>query len=128
MICISTIKLQKYLQSTNSFQTIFIPNSGYYFKSKGGDPKAVYHNGIVTVLEGSLIAPTNAPKFKSKAKRNEMLANLTENIDGQCILKVNKDFTSPSTAATFVSGNNFNGWLVWKTAKGEPLDLKRNKE
>lgn len=100
----------------------------YYFKSRGCDAKAVYHNGIVTVLEGSLIAPTNAPKFKSKSKRNEMLANLTENIDGQCVLKVNKDFTSPSTAATFVAGNNFNGWMVWKTAKGEPLDLKRNKE
>ncbi len=100
----------------------------YFFKSRGGDAKAIYHDGIVTVLEGSLIAPTNAPSFKSKAKRNEMLENLTENVDGTRILKVNKDFTSPSTAATFVAGNNFNGWMVWKTAKGEPLDLKRNKE
>lgn len=100
----------------------------YYFKSRGGDAKAVYHDGIMTVLEGSIIAPTNAPSFKSKAKRNEMLENLTEYIDGQRRLKVNKDFTSPSTAATFVAGNNFNGWIVWKTAKGEPLDLIRNKE
>ena len=100
----------------------------YYFKSRGGDAKAIYHNGIVTVLEGSLIAPTNAPKFKSKAKRNEILDNLTENIDGQRILKVNKDFASPSTAATFVCGNNTNGWTAWKTAKGKPLDLIRIKE
>mgnify|MGYP001637593409 CR=1 FL=1 len=41
--------------------------------------------------------------------------------------EVNKDFTSPSTAAIFVGGNNYNGWIVWKTAKGEPLDLIRNK-
>lgn len=100
----------------------------YYFKSRGGSAKAVYHDGIMTVLEGSVVAPTNAPSFKSKTKRNEMLENLTEEVEGQRRLKVNKDFTSPSTAATFVAGNNFNGWMVWKTAKGEPLDLIRNKE
>ena len=57
-----------------------------------------------------------------------MLGNLTEEVEGKRILKVNKDFTSPSTAATFVAGNNFNGWMVWKTSKGEQLDMKRNKE
>lgn len=100
----------------------------YFFKSRGGDAQAIYHDGIVTVLEGSIIAPTNAPKFKNKAKRNEMLENLTEDVDGNRRLKVNKDFSSPSMAATFVAGNNFNGWMAWKTAKGEPLDLKRKNE
>lgn len=99
----------------------------YYFKSRGGDAQAIYHDGIMTILAGSLIAPDNAPAFKNKAKRNEMLENLTENEDGKRRLKVNKDFTSPSSAAQFVAGNNFNGWVCWKNAKGELLDMKRNK-
>ncbi len=100
----------------------------YHFKSRGGDAKAIYHDGIMTVLEGSIIAPTNSPSFKSKSKRNEMLANLTKQVNGQYILKINKDFTSPSTAATFVCGNNTNGWIAWKNNKNEALDLIRNKD
>lgn len=100
----------------------------YYFKSRGGDAKAIYENGIMTVLEGSIIAPTNTPCFKGKERRNQMIENLTEEVDGQRRLRVNKDFTSPSTAATFVSGNNQNGWKVWKTKKGDPLDITRNKD
>lgn len=102
-------------------------NDTYYFKSRGGDAKAIYHNGIMTVLAGSVIAPTNSPSFKSRSKRNEMLMNLTKQLEGKLILKVNKDFTSPSTAATFVCGNNTNGWIAWKNTKSEPLDLIRNK-
>lgn len=82
----------------------------------------------MTVLAGSIIAPTCSPSFKGKERRNEMIANLTHEVDGNRVLSVNKEFTSPSMAAVFVCGNNTNGWMSWKNAKGEPLDVMRPKE
>lgn len=98
------------------------------FKSTGGDAKARYHDGIATVLKANIIVPTITPSVKTKAKRNGMLDNLTEEVDSTRRLNVNNDFTGPSTEVSFVAGNNFNEWMVCKTAKGEPLNLKRNKE
>lgn len=99
----------------------------FYFKSRGGDAQATYKDGIMTVLAGSIIAPDNSPSFKGKERRNELISNLTEDENGHRVLKVSKEFTSPSMAAVFVCGNNTNGWLAWKNAKSEPLDKLRPK-
>lgn len=108
-------------------KTDFSKDETFHFKSRGGDAKATYKDGIMTVLAGSIIAPTCAPAFKGKARRDEMITNLTKEQNGQRVLSVNKEFTSPSMAAVFVCGNNTNGWMVWKNAKGDPLDIMRPK-
>lgn len=99
----------------------------FYFKSRGGDAKATYKDGIMTVLAGSIIAPTPSPSFKGKERRSEMIANLTHEENGNRVLSVNKEFTSPSMAAGFVCGNSTNGWIAWKNAQGELLDKLRPK-
>lgn len=99
----------------------------FYFKSRGGDAKAIYKDGIMTVLAGSIIAATSSPSFKGKVRRDEMISNITHEEKGERILSVNKEFTSPSMAAVFVCGNNTNGWMAWRNAKGDPLDIMRSK-
>ena len=56
-----------------------------------------------------------------------MIANLTHEENGNRVLSVNKEFTSPSMAAGFVCGNSTNGWIAWKNAQGELLDKLRPK-
>lgn len=100
----------------------------FYLQGRGGEAKAIYADGHLTVLAGSIIAPTSTPKFTGKEKRDEMVANLTDEKNGKRILKINLEFSSPSAAAQFVYGNSANGWEKWKNAKGEPLSVLRAKE
>ncbi len=99
----------------------------YYFKSRGGDAKAIYRDGVLTVLAGSIIAPSPSPSLRNKKKRAEMISNLTHEEKGKRVLSVNKEFKAPSMAGIFVCGNNTSGWQAWKNAKGEPLDKLRQK-
>lgn len=82
----------------------------FYLKSRGGDVKAIFHDGKLTVLAGSIVASSSVPSLKSKETRNLMVRNLTEIINGKYVLTVNKDL-SPSTAASLVSGTSMNGWI-----------------
>ena len=100
----------------------------FYLKGRGGDAKAVFANGHLTVLAGSIIAPVSTPKFSGKERRDEMVANLTEEKSGKRVLTVNKEFSSPSAAAQFVYGNSANGWMMWRNANGLPLDIMRPKD
>lgn len=70
----------------------------------------------------------STPKFSGKERRDEMVANLTEEKNGKRVLTVNKEFSSPSSAAQFVYGNSANGWMMWRNANGLPLDIMRPKD
>lgn len=97
----------------------------FFLKSRGGDAKAIYKNGKLTILAGSILASTSVPSLKkSRKNRDEMVKNLTEDINGQRVLKINKEL-SPSTAASLVSGTSMNGWICWKNENGEALDKYR---
>jgi len=126
------VKLLTAFMGCHIFQEIMKPkshaNGSFYILKMGDcDAKAVYEKGSITVLAGSIISATANVSFKAKAKWLEMVNNLTETKGGQRILKINKTFKSPSSAAQFVYGGNLNGWTVWKNAKGEKLELVRDK-
>lgn len=97
----------------------------FYLKSRGGDAKAVFNDGKLTVLAGSLVAPSSVKSLKSSKARDLMVNNLTEHKNGNCVLTVNTKPLSPSTAASLVSGTSMNGWNYWKNDKGESLDKYR---
>lgn len=95
----------------------------FYFKAKGGEANATatYDNGTMTVLAGSILAHTSVPSLRGGQARDVLVLNLTEEKCGQRVLKVNKEFSSPSTAASFVSGSSVNGWNRWKDKHGKSL-------
>lgn len=72
--------------------------------------------GVFTVEKGSICLPSNA-KWKPEARRNAPIKNN--------ILQADVDCNSPSTAAWVVMGNSSNGWLLWKDADNDPIDLYR---
>jgi len=97
----------------------------FFLKSRGGDACAYFHDGKLTILAGSILASTSVPSLSAKMKRDQMVQNLTNEVNGKRVLSVNVEL-SPSTAASFVSGASQNGWFFWKTKNGEPLDKFRN--
>ncbi len=99
----------------------------FFLKSRGGDARAYFHDGKLTILAGSILASTSAPSLSTKMKRDQMVQNLTNEVNGKRVLSVNIEL-SPSTAASFVSGSSQNGWHFWKDKNGEPLDKFRNQK
>lgn len=93
----------------------------FYFRARGGNAKAIYSDGILTVLEGSALATTSVPSLKGGERRDTLVSNLSKVIDGANVLILNKDFNSPSTAASFVCGYSVNGWNCWKDKNGKTL-------
>lgn len=78
----------------------------------------VVEDGILTVKSGAKCAPLvneNPPK-------DVLSANVINNE-----LQEDQIFTSPSSAALLVVGNNANGWTHWKNKDGKPIDIYRRK-
>ena len=74
--------------------------------------------GVLTVKSGAKCAPLvneNPPK-------DVLSANVINNE-----LQEDQIFTSPSSAALLVVGNNANGWTHWKNKDGKPIDIYRRK-
>lgn len=81
------------------------------------------------VMEGSKISIVNLPNLRplDETKRNELIANYTEQIGNYYVLKADISFKSPSGAAKFCCGGASNGWSRWKDEKGNPIDIYRKK-
>ena len=83
------------------------------------DAKGIYDGKGVTVKKGSIISEKLAEKV------NPIVRRMRENRDivsDENVTLVDVKFRSPSTAATFISGNISNGLRVWKVKEG--MDLK----
>jgi len=78
----------------------------------------VVKDGILTVKSGAKCAPIS----KENPPKDVLSANVIDNE-----LQEDQIFTSPSSAAFLVVGNNANGWTHWKNKDGEPIDIYRNK-
>lgn len=82
--------------------------------------EAVFEDGSVTVLPGGKISETFAEHIrggrKAKSYRdNPEYVDCDRNIVKKCI------FSSPSTAAQFVTGRSTNGYVAWKADGGKNL-------
>ena len=78
-------------------------NGRYYAKAR-------YKNGQVTVLKGSIISNNVSHKIQPVVLK---IRNNKELVEGNILLQ-DIVFRSPSTAASFVTGNISNGNRVWK--------------
>ncbi len=94
---------------------------GLFLSGRGAEAKAVYNENGLTVLAGSVIAGDCTNSCPSVDKRMKLVQELTEEIEGRRVLKLNKRFDSPSAASVFCLGRSSNGWREWCNAKGIPL-------
>lgn len=92
-----------------------------FLSGRGAEAKGVYNETGLTVLAGSVIAGDCTNSCHSKERRMKLVRELTEEIDGERVLKLNKRFDSPSAASVFCLGRSSNGWIDWCNAKGTPL-------
>ena len=92
-----------------------------FLTGRGAEAKAIYNENGLTVLAGSIIAGNNTTTCPSPEKRLKLISELTSDIDGKRVLKLNKQFDSPSAASVFCLGRSSNGWTAWHDAKGISL-------
>ena len=79
-----------------------------------------YQEGLFTVCEGSRINLKVASHIRGGKSANHYRLN-PEYVDENGILLKACVFTSPSTAAQFVTGTSRNGYQVWKDEQGKCL-------
>lgn len=81
----------------------------------------------LTVLKGSKVNPVHLDKFKDAnlKTRDRQLAEYTEEVNGERIVKADVRFDTPSGAAVFCVGGSANGWSTWKDESGRELNEYR---
>ena len=81
-------------------------------------------NHSLIVLKDSKINPRHLDKISeaSRRKRDRLMSEYTEMKNGECIVKEDICFDSPSGAALFCVGGSSNGWSQWKDNRGQSLD------
>ena len=80
--------------------------------------------GETIVKKGSRVsvAINHSETFnRSNSIERKRLETVTNQITNQDVR-----FSSPSTAANFVTGNSSNGWIAWKTKDGKTLKKAMN--
>ena len=94
-----------------------------YLKNKTATINAIAEfdscTGIVIIKKGAQVAKelSNAPTFRS---RKSMLKKREGTVvDG--VLQSDMEFSSLSTAATFIVGSNRDGWITWKDENGKTM-------
>lgn len=112
-------------KATDAVQSSLIPDGIYYLsiKIKGTDKKVEgkmkVEEGKITVLKGATVAPVREITVASwLTLRNKLLIeNNTTVEDFEC--------SSPSMAASILTGHHTNGWTSWKNANDEYIDIFR---
>jgi len=91
----------------------------------GAEARGVYNEEGFVVLKGSIAREetTSSSHDTVGPKREEMIGNglLTRTPEGY-LFERNMVFSSPSAAASLVTGSSANGWIEWRNAKGQTLD------
>ena len=88
----------------------------FYLKTKEADARCKRTTEGFVVLKGSKINTENKTSLNEKQREQREKADLENNI-----LKTDKWFPSPSSAAVFVLGYAANGWIEWKNKEGKTL-------
>lgn len=92
-----------------------------FLTGRGAEARGVYDDNGLTILAGSIIASTCTNSCPSPEKRMKQIEEITEDVEGKRVLKLNKRFDSPSAASVFCLGRSSNGWQDWHNANGTPL-------
>lgn len=86
----------------------------------GYNAKAIYNNGIITIIKGSSIRKSIKSNF-NRTKIVEKYRNNKDIVDCNMVLLTDISFNSPSTAAQFVADTSRNGLLYWRDINNKKL-------
>ena len=113
----------KIFESLVNVENINNDNNRYEFIYQGKyDARAIYTNEGFVLLKNSEISPilNKSARDTIKKYREKFKDNIINNKTTEDIL-----FTSPSAAATFISGSSSSGNVFWKTSSGKsPKDIE----
>ena len=87
---------------------------------------ALVKNGCFHLQKGSTIAETEAQSAGSGCSDDVLRLRHDANVVGNGLLLREVEFSSPTSAGSFVIGGYCKGWNVWKTLDGTPLSELRN--
>lgn len=84
----------------------------------------------LTVLKGSMVNPSHVNKISEagRKRREQLLAEYTEERNGGRVVIKDVHFETPSGAAMFCVGGSSNGWQEWKDEEGRELNAYRDKD
>ena len=110
-----------------------IPNGKYTFKRKKASDNnklvkatAVVQNGSWTLLKGSVLGVTENPGMSKKARK--VRANMSLDANGKLLEDVDLGECSPSFAGAVIMNASNDGWLDWKNADGDAVDIYRTRK
>lgn len=100
--------------------------------SRNADAKGLFNpqDGSLIVLKGSKINPEMVKKASPQivAKRIKDIAKYAKKSGKELIVNQDVTFNSPSGAAVFCCGGSANGWIEWKDASNNKLEIYKKKE
>jgi len=100
--------------------------------SRNADAKGLFNpqDGSLIVLKGSKINPEMVKKASPQivAKRIKDIAKYAKKSGKELIVTQDVTFNSPSGAAVFCCGGSANGWIEWKDANNNKLEIYKKKE
>ncbi len=92
--------------------------------ARGADARAVYTSDGMVVLKGSFATrdEVNSVGDSTRKLRKQLITDGILSLDdSRLMFTTDHLFSSPSTAASLVSGSQVNGWAVWKDEAGNTL-------
>lgn len=103
-----------------------VPNGTYYLEFRQGKSKEKIRASM-DVEDGSfIIRAGQRVSLAEKASLPKPVRQRREvNVNSKGVVSKDVTFTSPSLAGEFVLGRSCNGWVNWKTADGELIDVFR---
>ena len=106
-----------------------IPEGTYYLETTTQKTKEKCKGTLVVTNERKLILQKGAVmgQLTQKEPMAWMKVRAGLKVKGN-ILQEDLECSSPSMAAAIVVGHNKNGWMNWKTADGDPIDIYRKKK
>ncbi|MBR5687411.1 MAG: DUF4357 domain-containing protein [Prevotella sp.] len=97
------------------------------FITRNSDAKGLFNpiDQSLVVLRGSKVNPQHLRNLEEarRKKRDQQLADFTEDVNGERIVNVDITFNSPSGAAVFCVGGSSNGWTEWKDENQQELNI-----
>lgn len=93
-----------------------------YIKQKHSDvnAEAIYQECKTVVLPGGTISKDFAEHIQG-GKKAKSYRNNSEYVNEDGVILKKCEFTSPSTAAQFVTGRSTNGYTAWKVGEKKSL-------
>jgi 5-methylcytosine-specific restriction protein B len=99
-----------------------------FLRSSGADGTGLFTADGLTIRAGSTGRASSVASFapRDQRLRDELVASGDVVFDGDRLRFVRDcHFGSPSSASSVLIGRPSNGWIVWKTADGQPIDATR---